>query len=87
MKKEERSLHDHHRIFKNLMFVGVVVMLSAVLFQHSHFFWIPWCAGFLIMIGSVVYRSKYCKCPHCGSNALPRGKLPRFCPECGEPLA
>ena len=86
MKKEKRTLHDHHRIFQSLMFVGVAVMLSAILFQHSRFFWIPWSTGFLIMIVSVIYRSKYYKCPHCGNNALPRGKLPRFCPECAEPL-
>ena len=84
MKK--KTLHEHHVISQNLLFIGAAVMLSAIFFQHSSFFWIPWAIGFLIMIAGAIYRSKYCKCPHCGSKEFPRGNVPKFCPNCGKEL-
>ena len=86
MKKEEKNLHDHRTVTHNLLFVGFVIMLSAILFQYTDFVWIPLVLGFLIMMASVLYASKYLKCPHCGNKFDPRMKVPHFCPNCGKQL-
>ena len=86
MKKEEKTLQDHFVVSQNLLFIGFAVMLSAILFQHASFYWIPWVLGFLIMIASVVYSSRYFRCPHCDTKLDPRRKVPNFCPHCGKKL-
>ena len=86
MKKEEKTLQDHFVVSQNLLFIGFAVMLSAILFQHTDFFWIPWGLGFLIMIASVFYSAKFFRCPHCDTKLDPRRKVPHFCPNCGKKL-
>ena len=86
MKKEEKTLQDHFIVTQNLLFTGGMVMLSAILFQYSDFFWIPWVLGFLVMIASVLYANRYFKCPHCDAKLDFRQKVPNFCPNCGEKL-
>ena len=86
MKKDDKNLHDHRVISHNLLFIGLVIMLSAIFFQHTDFFWVPYALGFLIMMASVLYASRYLKCPHCGTKFDPRRKVPNFCPNCGKEL-
>ena len=86
MKKEKKTLHDHFVISQNLLFIGCAVMLSAIAFQHTDFFWIPWALGFLIMIASAFYSAKFFRCPHCDTKLDPRRKVPHFCPNCGRKL-
>ena len=87
MKKDGKTLHDHYIVIQNLLFIGLVVMLSAILFQHTKFFWILWALGLLIMLTSVLYANRYFKCPHCGTKLDPRRKVPNFCPNCGKELS
>lgn len=81
-----KNLHDHYIATQSLFFIGFIIMLSAILFQNTDFFWIPWVLGFLIMIACVLYAIKYLKCPHCGAKLDPRRKVPNFCPNCGKEL-
>ena len=84
--KPEKSLHDHYIATQNLLFTGLVIMLSAILFQNTNFFWILWVLGLLIMVSSILYAFKHYKCPHCGTKLDPRRKVPNFCPNCGKEL-
>ena len=84
MKK--KSLQEHFVVTQNLMFAGFLVMLAAILFQHTDFEIILLGLGFLIMLASVFYASKYFKCPHCETKLDPRRKVPNFCPNCGKEL-
>ena len=86
MEKKEKSLHDHFVVIQNLLVVGLVIMLSSVLFPHTDFYWILLVIGSLVMIASVVYASKHFKCPHCWTKLDPRRKVPNFCPNCGKEL-
>lgn len=86
MKKDQKTLQDHFIVSQNLIWIGGVIMLSSILFQHTSFFWIPWILGFLIMIASVVYSARYFKCPHCGTKLDPRRKVPNYCLNCGKSL-
>ena len=85
--KPEKSLHDHYIAAQNLLFAGLVIMLSAILFQNTNFFWLLWFLGLLIMVSSVLYASKHYQCPHCGTKLDPRRKVPNFCPDCGKELS
>lgn len=86
MIKNEKTLHDHLIISRNMLFVGCVVMLSAIFFQSSALFWLPWGLGFFIMIAGVLYRSKFYKCPHCGCKEISMRRVPKYCPDCGKEL-
>ena len=84
MKK--KSLQEHFVVTQNLMFAGFLIMLAAILFQHTKWVIILWGIGFLVMIASVFYSNKYYKCPHCETKLDPRRKVPNFCPNCGKEL-
>lgn len=87
MKKEEKTLHDHFVVIENLLLIGFLIMLSAVLFQDSTFVWILWVLGFLIASSSILYANKYYRCPHCKTKLDARRKVPNFCPNCGKELS
>ena len=86
MKKADRTLYNHLVVIHNLIFIGYVIIMASVLFQNTLFFWILAILGFLIMAASVVYASKYYKCPHCGNKLYPLMKVPNYCPNCGKEL-
>ena len=86
MKQGNKTLQNHLVVIHNLMFIGYVIIMASVLFQNTLFFWILAILGFLIMAASVVYASKYYKCPHCGNKLYPRMKVPNYCPNCGKEL-
>ena len=86
MEKEEKTLNDHFAVSQKLLVIGFAIMLSAILFQYTKLYWVPWVIGFLVMIASVVYAAKYFRCPHCDSKLDPRRKAPNYCPNCGEKL-
>ena len=86
MEDNKKSLHDHFVVTQNLMFAGLVIMLSAILFQSTVFVWVLWGLGLLIMMTSVLYAAKYLKCPHCETKLDLRRKVPNFCPNCGKNL-
>lgn len=86
MKKDEKNLYDHFVVSQNLMFAGFAAILSAILFQSTDFVWFLFGLGFLLMLASIFYATKYYKCPHCGTKLDPRRKVPNFCPHCGKNL-
>jgi len=61
-------------------------MIFALVFTNTVFFWIVAILGFLMMIASILYATKYYRCPHCGTQLDPRGRVPNFCPNCGKEL-
>ena len=84
--KKEKNQHDHFRIMENLIFIGFVIMLIPALLNLSTLWaWILMPLGFGIMVAACLYRNKYYKCPHCGSNLNVRG-VPKYCPDCGKEL-
>lgn len=86
MEKEAKTLNDHFAVSQRLLIIGFAIMLSAILFQHTGLYWVPWVVGFLVMIASVVYAAKHFRCPYCESKLDPRRKVPNYCPNCGEKL-
>lgn len=86
MEKDKKTLHDHFIVIQNLLFIGIAVMLSTLLFQSSLFSLIPFILGLVLMLGSVLYATRYFKCPHCKAQLDPRRKVPNFCPNCGKEL-
>lgn len=86
MEKEKKTLNDHYAVSQKLLLIGFAIMLSAIFFQYTAFLWVPGLLGFLVMISSVVYSSRYFRCPHCDSKLDPRRKAPNYCPNCGKEL-
>ena len=86
MEKEEKNLQSHLVTIQNLLFIGAIVMIVALLLPNTAFFWIVGILGFLMMIASILYSARYYKCPHCKTKLDPRRKVPNFCPNCGKEL-
>lgn len=84
--KKHRSLKEHSRICSNIYLTGMGIIILTVLFENTSTKMGLLTIGVAVVVAAMVYRFKYIKCPHCGSNLVGSRILPEFCPDCGKTL-
>lgn len=72
-----------HRLYTAGMLSMTVLTVVVCLLTQSSLFIYLYIAAVIIW---TIYLSKFCRCPHCGGAFDFRGKLPDYCPHCGEKL-
>ena len=85
MEKPRKTLQEHFVVIQNLMFIGLGIMVFGAVIDTGIWTWILMSVGLLITVAGAVYHYKFFRCPHCGQLLNGRG-LPKFCPECGNPI-
>ena len=85
MEKPKKTLQEHFVVIQNLMFIGLGIMVFGAVIDTGIWTWILMSVGLLIAVAGAIYHYKFFRCPHCGQPLNGRG-LPKFCPECGNPI-
>lgn len=88
MNKHKPSLKRLCSIGLGIIALGVLLLFLGGRMLGKSSFGLPvFLLGILTAAGGMIFQWLTLRCPHCGCSLAFRARvLPRFCPECGEPL-
>ena len=83
-KIKRLPLHLHFKIRTGLLIAALIIMLTAQIAGRGMAANIGIAGGMLFMLSGSIWHILFLRCPHCGRLFDPRGKIPKYCPECGQ---
>lgn len=76
------TVRQHAGIQTAFYIIGVILALVYYATKASAAIWL----AVVFVIGGVVWRAVFIKCPYCGDGLTGSRSIPRHCPNCGKSL-